>query len=100
MTMDIEVRDNQVMIAVSGSIYIEEAANIREQLIGYLEKGYKDFIINMGNVDYIDSSGLGVLVGIQKRALQQGGSVRIQDIRGLVKELFELTRLTKVFGIK
>ena len=100
MIQEITVTDNHVVVNLSGSIYVEEAAQIRESLIGYIEKGHKTFVVDLGNVDYINSSGLGTLVGIQKRALQNGGSVIIKNLKGLVKDLFELTRLTKVFEIQ
>jgi len=97
---EITVTENNVLVSLSGSIYVEEAAQIRESLIGYIEKGHKTFLIDLSEVDYIDSSGLGTLVAIQKRALQNGGSVIIKGLKGLVKDLFELTRLTKVFEIQ
>ena len=100
MIQEITVTDNHVVVNFSGSIYVEDAAQIRESLIGYIEKGHKTFVVDLGNVDYIDSSGLGTLVAIQKRALQNGGSVIIKNLKGLVKDLFELTRLTKVFEIQ
>lgn len=100
MIQEITVTDNHVLVNLSGSIYVEEAAQIRESLIGYIEKGHKIFVVDLGSVDYIDSSGLGTLVAIQKRALQNGGSVIIRNLQGLVKDLFELTRLTKVFEIQ
>jgi anti-sigma B factor antagonist len=100
VTSDIVVNNDEISMTINGSIYVEEAASIREQLVAYLDNGHKNFIINLGNVDYIDSSGLGVLVGVQKRAIKNGGSVRIRNIKGVVKELFELTRLTKVFEIE
>ena len=100
MIQEITVTDNHVVVNLSGRIYVEEAAQIRESLIGYIEKGHKTFVVDLGNVDYIDSSGLGTLVAIQKRALQNGGSVIIKNLKGLVKDLFELTRLTKVFEIQ
>lgn len=100
MIQEITVTDNHVVVNLSGSIYVEEAAQIRESLIGYIEKGHKTFVVDLGNVDYIDISGLGTLVEIQKRALQNGGSVIIKNLKGLVKDLFELTRLTKVFEIQ
>ncbi len=100
MIQEITVTDNHVVVNLSGSIYVEEASQIRESLIGYIEKGHKTFVVDLGNVDYIDSSGLGTLVAIQKRALQNGGSVIIKNLKGLVKDLFELTRLTKVFEIQ
>ena len=100
MIQEITVTDNHVVVNLSGSIYVEEAAQIRESLIGYIEKGHKTFVVDLGNVDYLVSSGLGRLVAIQKRALQNGGSVIIKNLKGLVKDLFELTRLTKVFEIQ
>lgn len=100
MTSHIEIMENQVIVQLNGSIYVEEATAIREQLLEYIEQGHVEFVINLGNVDYIDSSGLGVLVAIQKRALQKNGKVIIRELRGLVKELFELTRLTSVFEIE
>ena len=100
MTQEITVTENHVQVDLSGSIYVDEAARIRESLIGYIEKGHKIFIIDLGGVDYIDSAGLGTLVAIHKRALQNGGSVIIKGLRGLVKDLFVLTRLDRVFEIQ
>ena len=96
----ITVEENQVLVKLSGSLYVEEAAQLRESLIGFIEKGHKNFVVDLGDVDYIDSSGLGTLVAIQKRALEHGGGVVIRGLQGLVKDLFELTRLTKVFEIQ
>ena len=100
MIQEITVTSEHVLVNLSGSIYVEEAAQIRESLIGYIDNGHKTFIVDLEKVDYIDSSGLGTLVAIQKRALQNGGSVVIKGLHGLVKELFELTRLDKVFEIQ
>ena len=100
MNKVITVSDNHVLVALPGSMYVEEAAKFRESLIGYIEKGHKIFIIDLAELDYIDSSGLGTLVAIQKRALQNGGRVIIKGLNGLVKDMFELTRLTKVFEIQ
>lgn len=100
MLHDILIIDGKVSVALQGKIYVEEATMIREKLFPYIEKGYTHFVFNMFNVDYIDSSGLGVLVAIHKRAAQNGGKVEIHGLHGEVKELFELTRLNKVFEIQ
>lgn len=100
MIHEISIGENQVLVKLSGTFYVEEAAQLRRGLIGHIEKGQKTFIIDLGGVDYIDSSGLGTLVDIHKRALQHGGRVIIMGLHGLVKDLFELTRLDKVFEIQ
>ena len=99
MIQEITVEENQVLVRLSGSLYVEEAAQLRESLIDYIEQGNKTFLIDLGDVDYIDNSGLGTLVAIQKRVLKYGGSVIIKGLKGLVKDLFEMTRLNKVFDI-
>lgn len=93
------LEDNRMVVELSGRIYVEEAAELRAKLLEHMETGQHNFVIDMSNVEYIDSSGLGVLVAIQKKALQNSGGVAIRGIKGIVKELFELTRLTKVFEI-
>jgi len=100
MIQKVSLAENQVSVDLSGSIYVEDAVQLRESLLAYIARGHMNFVINVGAVDYIDSSGLGTLVAIQKRVLQNGGSVTVKDLQGLVKELFELTRLDKVFEIQ
>ena len=99
MIQEIAVEENRVLIKFSGDIYMEDATRIRDSLMGYIEKGQINYIIDLGGVDYIDSSGLGALVAIHKRALQRGGHVVIKGLHGMVKELFILTRLDRVFKI-
>ncbi|MCX7781072.1 MAG: STAS domain-containing protein [Negativicutes bacterium] len=100
MKQEFNVINGQVNVGLAGSLYVEEAAILRERLLEYIHSGHRDFVVDMKGVDYIDSSGLGVLVAIQKRALQNGGRVIIKGLQGTVKELFEMTRLTKVFDIQ
>ena len=91
------VVDNQVQVVLVGSIYIEEAKQMQEKIRDFLEHGHKRLAFDMSGVDYIDSSGLGMLVSLHKQALKKGGCMKISGIKGMVREVFELTRLTKVF---
>lgn len=100
MIDQITVLNKQVKIILSGKIYVDEATLIREKVFPYIENGMIEFVINMSKVEYIDSSGLGVLVAIQKRVLQHSGGVTIEGLSGDVKELFELTSLNKVFNLR
>ncbi len=86
-------------MVLSGSIYLEDAAVLLENLLGFIDRGHATFFIDLSEVDYIDSSGLGTLITIQKRARKNEGSVTIQGLNGLVKELFTLTRVDKFFNL-
>ncbi|MDR3563403.1 MAG: STAS domain-containing protein [Negativicutes bacterium] len=99
--MDIQVTTtgNHVTVAFSGEMHVEEAAKFREDMLELIKKSSIYFVLDMTRLKYIDSSGLGVLVALHKRALEHGGQVTIKGVNGSVKQLFELTRLTKVFTI-
>lgn len=100
MEISISTNTEEVIVTLVGSIYVEDAAVLREKLIAFVESEYKQFFIKLHGVDYIDSSGLGVLVAIQKKALQKNGSVTLVGAKGVVKELLELTRLNQVFRMQ
>lgn len=100
MHINTKIVDNRVLVDLAGGMYVEGAELLREKLIKYMEEGQKHFVIKMTNVDYIDSSGLGVLVSIHKRTRQVNGSLVISGVTGFVKDLFALTRLDKVFTME
>jgi len=99
MTTEVSIHDKQVRVIISGSIYVQDAAVLLENLLGFIDRGHITFLIDLSEVDYIDSSGLGTLITMHKRANKCHGSVTIKGLNGLVKELFALTRVDKVFDI-
>ena len=100
MIQEAKIVDNQMQVILTGSIYVEDARKIKETLSSCIDNGQTSFLINLSQVEYIDGAGLGALVYLQKQALKKGGRVVIKGINGLVKDIFELTRLTKVFEIQ
>ncbi|MGC5328127.1 STAS domain-containing protein [Brevibacillus sp. SYSU BS000544] len=100
MLYQIKASQDQVNVVLSGKVYVEESTVLREELLRYIQDGYKHYVIDVRNLEFIDSSGLGVLVAVQKRALMNGGGITIAGLSGSVKEIFELTRLTRIFTIQ
>ncbi len=100
MPVDIEKHGERIVVQLDGQMYVPDAAMLRERLLQYMDKGVQEVEVNMRQLDFIDSAGLGVLIGIHKRLLERGGHVTLRGLRGSVKELFTLTRLDKVFEIK
>lgn len=93
------IEDNQVIISLTGELQGELAAAIRETMLGYIEDGHPNFRLDFSNVSGINSTGLGMLVNIQKRAVQNGGDVALCGLAGIVKAAFDRTRLTRAFTI-
>lgn len=100
MIQEIKADGDHVYLRLKDKIYVDEAAMIREKLFPFLDAGCNRIVVDLSGVSYIDSSGLGVLVAILKRTRQQGGGVKLKGLDGDVLQLFELTRLTKVFEIE
>lgn len=99
MKANFSIIDNKVIIKLEGSLFVEDALLLRTKTLSYFDQGHKNFLVDLEKVDYIDSSGLGVLVALQKRALEHQGALVLRGLHGVVKELFELTRLNKIFEI-
>jgi anti-sigma B factor antagonist len=96
MIQETKIVDNQVQVVLTGNIFVEEAKNIRKNLTALMDNGQTSFLLDLSKVDYIECAGMGMLVSIQKRALQNGGSVKIKGVHGRVKEL---NRFTEVFEL-
>ena len=99
MKIDVSRSGNGARISISGSMYVEDSASVREKLIALLDEGVYNLTLDLSGLDYVDSSGLGVLFSIHKRCLQKGGKMTITGLRGMVEELFKLTRLDLVFNV-
>lgn len=95
MKVDICKNGSGAQVRLAGSMYVEDSAPVREQLIGLLEEGLVYLTVDLSDLDYLDSSGLGVLISIHKRCLQKGGKMVVTGLRGMVEELFRLTRLDR-----
>ena len=70
--------------------------DFKNQMIKLVEEGNADFVINLTDVEVIDSSGLGALVSVMKR-VGKNGEIKLSNARENIRSLFELTRLDKVF---
>ena len=64
-----------------------------------IDNGVKKIIINLEKVNYMDSSGLGILVAILKRLKQEDGIMKLTKMNIGIKKIFEITKLTKFFEI-
>ncbi len=82
------------VVRVSGEIDVSTAPDLRDALN---RPGTDHVVVDLRGVAFIDSTGLGVLVGALKRLQKRGGSLRIVTDRGRVRRLFEITKLTTAF---
>jgi anti-sigma B factor antagonist len=88
------------IIDVSGRITLGEgSAMLREMVRDLLGKGQKRIILNLGDVNYIDSSGIGELVSGYTTVRNQGGEVKLLNLTKKVHDLLQITKLYTVFDV-
>ncbi len=92
-------KDGIEVIDVAGTIDIHTAPRLRELLIDLVSTDNYQLIVNMDQVEFLDSTGLGVLVGGLKRVRAHDGSLDLVCTQERILKLFRITGLTKVFGI-
>ncbi len=90
---------NIPIIRLDGRIVSDNAPGVKKQIQNCLEEGNKSLVLDMSNVPFIDSSGLGTLVGSMRVVAAKGGDLIIAGMIPEVRALFQLTRLDKVFEI-
>ena len=87
------------IVDLHGKITLGENTGIlRDELKSLLAQGTKNIVLNMADVSYVDSAGLGELVGAYTTATNQGGSVKLLNMQGKMKDLMQITKLHTVFS--
>src|SRR4051794_26609003 len=87
------------VVDVSGEIDVYTSPKLRERLVGLVNEGSTNIVVNLAGVDFIDSTGLGVLVGALKRIRSRGGSLSLVCSEDGLLRVFTITGLEKVFMI-
>ncbi len=91
--------DGIEVIDVQGEIDMYTAPRLRELLIDLVSTGSYQLVVNLDKVGFLDSTGLGVLVGGLKRVRAHDGSLDLVCTQQRILKIFRITGLTEVFGI-
>ena len=103
MTMKASSRrvDGVTILDLSGRITLGEGSVVlRDQIRDLLGKGEKKLLLNLGDVTYIDSSGIGELVSAFTTVRNQGGELKLLNLTKKVHDLLQITKLYTVFDVK
>jgi anti-sigma B factor antagonist len=101
MDLDLKVRrqGGHAVLEVGGEIDVYTAPKLREKLIELVNEGSYHLVVDLEKVDFLDSTGLGVLVGGLKRVRNHDGSLALVCTQDKILKIFRITGLTKVFPI-
>jgi anti-sigma B factor antagonist len=87
-------------VAVRGELDIRSAPDLRAWLTKVLDEGAHQLVVDLSGVEFMDSSGLGVLVGAHKRLARIGGRLRVVGVSPPVARLLSVTGLSRVFDVR
>jgi anti-sigma B factor antagonist len=87
------------VVAVRGEIHVSTAPELSALLADALTRGVKSLVLDLSEVEFIDSTGLSVLLNVLRRITQRGGTLVIVCTNPTVLRLFEITRLESTFEI-
>ncbi len=101
MELDINIERSESICTVTlgGEVDVYTAPRLKESLVSAIQDGCVNVVVDMENVGFIDSSGLGVLVSALRRAREREGTVRVVCTRDNILKIFRITGLDKVFPI-
>lgn len=95
-----EAGHDVAVIEVAGEVDVYTAPRLREALLDLVDAGHYDVVVDIRGVEFLDSTGLGVLVGGLKRVRQHDGSIQLVCTQERILKIFRITGLTKVFAIR
>ena len=87
-------------LAIRGEVDVSTSAALRGELYGIIDSGARRVVVDCSEMDFIDSSGLGVLVGALKRVREKDGELVLRSLNASANKVFEITGLTKLFTIE
>jgi anti-sigma B factor antagonist len=92
--------ENALEIKPIGEVDIYTSPELKNTIYELIEKEGQDIIINGEKLDYIDSTGLGVIMGVYKKLQEKNLNLKIVNLKPNIYKLFDITGLNKVFNIQ
>jgi anti-sigma B factor antagonist len=92
--------DGVSVLALEGRVVFgEETSSVRDQVKTLLAAGKKKLVLNMEKVTFVDSTGLGMLVGVRQSAKTAGAQLRLSNVEARYSELLKMTQLWPLFDV-
>ncbi len=96
MELDLRVQrhDDRAVVHISGEVDLATCPQLRDVLAELVDRGVHHLIVDLEQVSFLDSSGIGVLIGVLRRLREHGGSLHLTAPRPHVRRVLELTGIT------
>ncbi|MEY9931257.1 anti-sigma B factor antagonist [Catenulispora sp. GP43] len=100
LMVNYSVANDWTVVEVDGGMDVHTATMVRDAVLGLMDEGHEHFVLDLGFVTFMDSTGLGAIIAVTKRIREQGGSLRIASASSRILRVFELTGLRSNFDFR
>jgi anti-sigma B factor antagonist len=87
------------VISPVGEVDIANTQEVRDAALKLMSQGARHVVVDLSRTEYLDSAGLGMLVGLLKRVRERGGAMAVAGAKGRVKYVFDITHLDLVLAL-
>jgi anti-sigma B factor antagonist len=98
-TVSVSERAGWSVVAVIGELDLATAPQLRQQLVGLVNQGATRLLVDLRATEFIDSIGLGVIIGALKRVQPVGGELAVVCNTPRIRSVFEVTRLDTIISV-
>ena len=101
LTIDLKTEEGGglLIFKLRGSLDLATSPTVRAALTDATEKGKRELVVDLTQLEFLDSTGLGALIGAHRRATEHGGSLRLIVSDGPISRLLTITGLIRVFAV-
>lgn len=91
--------EDTAVLSLTGEVDVANASQVRDAGLSLISRGVKRLVVDLERTEYMDSTGLGTLVGLLKRLKESGGAIAIAAAQSRVERLFVITGLDRIFSL-
>ncbi|MBU9710438.1 STAS domain-containing protein [Evansella tamaricis] len=99
LKVDIKEGNRETVVFLKGEVDVYTAPTLKESLYPLAEQKEKKIVVDLSNINYIDSTGLGIFIGALKATDKSNSTITICGANARVKRLFEITGLDEIIEI-
>ena len=100
MEISVQRNDRDAVVKVSGRlIYGEPVRDLDSSVKDLVREGVNKVVVHLGDVSYLDSSGIEALLSAYRTCTESGGSFQLDEVRGSPRKVLRITRLESLFGL-
>lgn len=91
--------DNELLVVVRGRIVLEDLSRLKQTILPRIARGIQNVYVDLFRVEYVDSAGLGLLIGLKMQSKSQGAAITLLDPNKIVSDVLTISRVDGIFEV-